>query len=225
MRSIAFALSSTILFIPSGLSEDTATQIPVIEWPLKAGQSLKDSPDWQLLNAEAGAEMIKAPDRQLCLRLTGGARFRSIDASAYLPETHLEATWSITNGQGAMGFGFIDFKTSIYYYFYQDVTKGMLILQRGDGQTTEQLAEIPFSSSTTSGNFKMVISRPKRDQVHLSLSHNESALGEPVVDRPEQELGSTFQIYAGSSKDAEVLVYKISTIPGTSIKKGGSWFW
>ena len=125
-----------------------------------------------------------------------------------------------------MGFGWIDFSTSQYYYLYEDISRNELILQRGDGISTKQLALYPLPAAQEPRQFTITRKSIDAAEVAINIIVNGTALGDPIQDRPEQKMGSTFQIYVGSGNDAAVTLQSISTIKATSRKgSGGGWFW
>ncbi len=216
--------------VPAQNSADTqdsvqaTTLFPPLPFDLKPKETLFASKNWVSLNEEAGIQAMKQ-DGEIILMLAKNARFRSSAVAAYPEMLALTATWQITNQKGAMGFGWIDFSTSQYYYLYEDASRNELILQRGDGVTTKQLALYPLPASTAARNFTLQRKSLSPTQVEITVLVDGMPFGEAATDRPEKETGSTFQIYVGSGNDAEVTLKEISTIPATSDKKGGGWFW
>jgi len=222
--STFFSLAALIgLLWPCGsYAEDAGLQLmPHIPLKLKPGEPINQSDHWVLLNPEASA-VFEREEKQEHIRLTGNARLRSRDVSSYPSSLGLFAEWLITNQTGAMGFGFIDFSTSIYYYLYEDADKGEWILQRGDGTTTKQLASGPVQPGNTR-KFQLNIRTGPVMQFDVLL--NGTPVAQEISDRPPQELGSTFQLYIGSGNGAEVLLGPLSTVPAGKRKESGGWFW
>jgi len=218
-------LLCVLLVTSSLLAEEKGVAFPPLPFDLKPRETLSASNNWISLNESAGIQAAKA-EKQLVLMMANNARFRSSDVAAYPEQLTLQATWQITNGKGAMGFGWIDFSTSQYYYLYEDFSKNELTLQRGDHVNTKQLALYPLPAASGPRVFSITRKALSAAEVEISVLVDGRPAGDPVSDRPEQEMGSTFQIYVGSGNDAEVTLHSISTIPATSRKSsGGSWFW
>ncbi|MEM1157560.1 MAG: hypothetical protein AAGH72_04820 [Verrucomicrobiota bacterium] len=206
-------------------AEEEKSAFAPLPFDLKPEETLSASNNWMSLNEAAGIQAARV-EKQTVLMMTNNARFRSSDVAAYPEVMTLKAAWQITNGKGAMGFGWIDFSTSQYYYLYEDLATHELILQRGDGVSTKQLALYPLPAATGPRDFTITRKSQSAAEIVITVLVNGTAVGEPVTDRPDQEMGSTFQIYVGSGNDAEVTLYSISTIPATSRQRtGGSWFW
>jgi len=198
--------------------------LPFIPLEIKDGESIDLSDHWVTLNVE-GRAYARREGGQRLLILENNARLRSRDVASYPDQLGLFAEWVLLNNQGAMGFGFIDFSTSIYYYLYQDGDAGEWALQRGDATGMKQLARMPLSGIAGPVRMDLQIAFPKRDQVALTVLVNGQPAGEPIIDRPPMELGSTFQMYVGSGNDAQVAIREISTVPAGQRKKSGNWFW
>ncbi len=159
------------------------------------------------------------------LRLSKGTRLRSRDVASYPEVLELEAVWKHLSPEGAMGFGWIDFSTSTYYYLYFDAGKERLGLQRGDSKGSVLLMETPLSRSDRSRKYGIRASVERGTRVKLEVLVDGAMVGEPVTDTLEKGLGSTYQIYAGSGAEATVELEEISTIPAGVRKAGGNWFW
>ena len=218
-------LVSLWLAASSPSAEEQAAAFAPLPFDLKPEETLSASKNWISLNESAGIQAARQ-EKQIVLMMANNARFRSSDVAAYPEELTLQATWQITNGKGAMGFGWIDFSTSQYYYLYEDLATNELILQRGDGVSTKQLALYPLAQATGPRHFSLTRKALSPAEAEITVLVDGVAAGDPVKDRPDQEMGSTFQIYVGSGNDAEVTLHSISTIPATSRKSsGGGWFW
>ena len=218
-----FALG--LLTQPHVLAEAEAPAFAPLPFDLKAKQTLSESNNWVSLDEAAGIQAAKS-DEGIVLMMANNARFRSSDVAAYPETLTLTATWQITNGKGAMGFGWIDFSTSQYYYLYEDLDEQQLILQRGDGVSTKQLARYPLTPATAPRTFVIQRKALNATAFEISILVDGSPAGDPIQDRPDDEMGSTFQIYIGSGNEAEVTLHRISTIRATSRKSsGGGWFW
>ncbi|MEM6885365.1 MAG: hypothetical protein AAF571_10060 [Verrucomicrobiota bacterium] len=217
---LLFLLAASLLH-----AEVEAPEFAPLPFDLKPEETLSASQNWMSLNEAAGIQAMKQ-EGKMVLMMANNARFRSSDVAAYPEVMTLKASWQITNGKGAMGFGWIDFSTSQYYYLYEDLATNELILQRGDGVSTKQLAKYPLSTATEPRQFTITRKAQTAAEIVITILVNGAAVGDPVTDRPEQEMGSTFQIYVGSGNDAEVTLHSISTIKATSRKGSGSgWFW
>jgi hypothetical protein len=215
-----------------GAAEGPATpvktfSIPSLPFELKPEETLSASLNWVSLD-ETSPVVAAREDKQIILKLTNNARFRSSDVAAYPPSPAamtLTARWQITNATGAMGFGWIDFSTSQYYYLYEDLERQELILQRGDGVSTKQLALYSLPASAQPRTFSLTRSDLGKGRIQLSVLVDGTEMGAPVTDQPDKESGSTFQIYVGSGNNAEVSLQEISTIPAADRKQGSGWFW
>lgn len=223
---LKLCLLPLLLFSVSLQAEESASLFSPLPFDLKPEETLFSSKNWVSLNESAGIQAARL-DKKIVLMMANNARFRSSDVAAYPETLTLTATWQITSPQGAMGFGWIDFSTSQYYYLYEDLSRNELILQRGDGVSTKQLARYPLPATSGPRTFTLQRKSLSPAEAEITVLVNGSAAGEPVKDRPEQEMGSTFQIYVGSGNEAEVTLHEISTIKATSRKGsgGGSWFW
>lgn len=226
VKSFFIISASTLLMAAvSAHAEDKAPHFAPLPFDLKPDETLSSSKNWISLNEAAGIQAAKE-NKQIVLMMANNARFRSSDVAAYPEILTLTATWQITNDKGAMGFGWIDFSTSQYYYLYEDISRNEMILQRGDGVSTKQLALYPLPTANGPRNFSIVRKSLSAAQTEITVLVDGTVIGEAITDRPEQEMGSTFQIYVGSGNDAEVTLSRISTIPATSRTRGGSgWFW
>ena len=164
---------------------------------------------WTYLTEATNGQVVEEKGRRF-VRLKDGAKLQSVNVAPYGDSIELTGVFDLTSAAGSAGFGFIDFSSSLYYYAYWDKAKGKIILQRGDGDNSNVLAEAavvpasPIRISLTS-DFKT------KGRVKLVLQVDGKDLLRTDDERPEK-LGATYQIYFGISPDAVVDLLEMTAV-------------
>jgi hypothetical protein len=175
----------------------------------KRHQTLDGLRHWSRIT-EPDSGIITEERGRRFLRLRHGAKMQSIGVMPYGAGVQLRGVMDITSPGGAAGFGFIDFSSGVYYYLYLDKGAGNILLQRGDGETSEILAQAPASPASPAV-LELAADTTDKKSITLRASLNGNAVLNVTEDKPPK-LGSTYQIYVGISSDAEVDLYEMTTI-------------
>jgi len=177
----------------------------------KRGQTLDGLRHWSRLTEPSSGTIVDAGGRR-ALRLTDGARMQSVGVLPYGGGMTLRGLFDVTSSGGTAGFGFIDFSSGIYYYLYVDKTAGKIILQRGDAESSQVLAEAPAAPASPMA-LELNVDTTDKKTIRLAASLNGTALLQAGEEKPPK-LGSTYQIYVGLGGDTVADLYEMTAILG-----------
>lgn len=176
----------------------------------KRGITLDGLKNWSRLTNPDTGTIVEEGGRRL-LRLRDGARMQSIGVMPYGPSLELKARLAITSPEGTAGIGFIDFSSSHYYYAYLDRAAGRLILQRGDGETSEILAESTAAVDGQTGTLILRASTQDKNTIRLEAQWEDGTKISAEDTRPAQ-MGSTYQIYVGIGGQTQADLHEVTTV-------------
>ncbi len=210
--SILHALFPVLFFALSPLSASTPPHPHLMQDSWRDDRPNDDVTTlrhWLRLS-EPDTGRIQRHDGRNILLLEKSGRVRSLRTAPYLDGFTLTTSLSLDGGTGAAGFGFIDFSTNIYYYLFVDASGGRLVLQRGDGTDTEELASTPFQPGDTARSYSLGVDLSSAHEITLRVLVDGAAL-EASEPRPDK-LGSVFHIYCGTGTDTIARVHEITTV-------------
>jgi hypothetical protein len=177
----------------------------------KRRQTLDGLRHWSRLT-EPDSGIVTEEGGRRFLRLRNGAKIQSIGVMPYGTGVQLRGVMDITSPGGSAGFGFIDFSSGVYYYLYLDKSAGKVFLQRGDGETSEVLAQAPASPASPA-TLELAADTTDKTSIILRASLDGTPVLNATEDKPPK-LGSTYQIYVGIGAGAEVDLHEMTTILG-----------
>lgn len=176
----------------------------------KRGTTLDGLKYWaRLTNPDTGS-IIETAGRRI-LRLREGARMQSIGVMPYGDGMELHARLAITSPNGTAGFGFIDFSSAQYFYLYLDRATGRMILQQGDGETSQVLGETPITLHSAPVSLRLHADNTSKEKIFLRASCDGTPPLNLEAARPDK-MGSTYQIYVGIGGNTEADFYEVTTI-------------
>jgi len=206
------------------ISSCQQAELIIDDWKEMHGKSkARDAVNWDVLNPSGELEFMKL-EKQVACRISKGMKLRSHAATPYLEEWTLDITFALVDGEGAGGLGFIDFGTGLYYYLYADGTENKVVLQRGDGLTSNEIFSHPFSPGSDPHRYALTVTLPENKQPTFTLTIDGESMTTDAGDAATVELGGTFQLYLGASENAVVDIYETTAIKAPR-RQSGSWFW